>query len=152
MSNQPGKPVEVPDAPLKVAVERVVADVRTGWPDASAVDAITFVLETVGVGDLDKEDPNYLAYLVVLVGSTPSVALGFAQRQVWAEDKARAAKFKNGDHVQVMTTGVQGVVKGNPMPSPLGWVVTVNYTPEFEHLAVTRGADYKVTDLMHYTP
>lgn len=150
--SQHRKPIEVPDAPLTVALKRVIADVRSAWPDATAVEATDYVLETVGVGDLDKEDPNYLAYLVVLVGSTPATVRGFAQRQAWAEDKERASQFKNGDHVQVMTTGVQGTVKGNPMPSPLGWIVTVEYTPEFEGLSVTRGADYKVTELMHYTP
>lgn len=150
-NRRPQEPMPAPDVALTEAVRQIVRNVRSGWPDADPVDAVTFALETVGRGDLDPEDPFYLAYLVMF-GSTPGVVLGFAQRQKWAEDKERASRFKNGDDVQVMTTGARGTVVGNPMPSPFGWVVTIKYTPEWEGLSVTRGADYKVAELMHYTP
>lgn len=138
---------QVANLALARAVSEVVADVRNSWPEATPVDAVTYAHETVGVGDLNDDDPSYLAYLVVL-SVTTGVARGLAMRQQQAEDAKRAEELEPGITDVITPDQRAGWVEDKPALTPTGWVVSVRYKPEFRHLSPTGGADYAVADLV----
>jgi hypothetical protein len=136
---------QVANLALARAIAEVVADVRNSWPEATPVDAVTYAHETVGVGDLNDDDPTYLAYLVTLSVST-GVARGLARRQQQAEEATRAGELEDGNLV-VTKDQRTGRVKGSATLTPSGWVVSVTYDEAFAHLTAGGGADYAVADV-----